>query len=1013
MHSNGARHEPITSTLLISHNELQHHQLGRPEEYFFISPERLAEIVEVNMHTESLQLCGIFSALRTNLDTGIIGDQRDLHFRTKVFGSNLITLSCDIAQSLKQLLLDACKDMAIFLLLCCAVISLAIGIKRNGMEEGLTDGAFIFLNISIVISFGAIFRFFQGRWMIKKSLKQHKKVLLVVRNGKMQKITESQVVVGDIVYLKTGDEVPADGIFIDGYSFQPNEGVGEMGSILSPYHSLFTGAKVVKGHCRMLVTSVGENTERSRLIRSIALIRQNDHQRPKAQLLDAIEKTNSKLENILLSLTLILLILQLVRCFVWRQDHKTDDRDHNLDSNGVKGTFEDLMDESIKLMKKETSSQTKGLVTMLCVLLFARRDGLPLAIFTSLLLYAAKKMKSRGAIIQKLPASATIGLVTTICLDGKTADLVLQHANMADWWVGTSLVDQNVLRQVDNQILDILREGIFVHTGHNGQADISLLSWARPVLGLNIDHHEFHRNHSIIRHEAPDMDKSFVSCLVMKHNSSASDKGLHVHWKGDPQLIVFMCSRYYTVDGTIETLDDNKRSEFLQIVDGLVSCGRRCFAFAYKQETQEEENSRTEEKEREEVGHNYAGVETLKPSEDGLILLALVGLKNPYTPETIEAIEDCRKSGIGVKLLVDDDINTARIIALNCGILRPEDDISESGAVVDASDFRTSSEEDRMNMIDNIHVMANSSPADKLLMVQCLRQKGERVAATVSCIRDCPLMKQADVGIFTGDDDHCPQVCKEDGDILVLSRNFSQIPGIIRLGKQVCGNLEKIVNLQLTLGISAFTVNFIGAAALDREELISSFQLLWTNLIMGVLGTLATAIGTVHTHYSSERNKSRPKVYGSGPVITRSMYRNIALQSVSQITVILILGTKGKACFQVSESALETMIFNCYAFCQVFMLICSNIDLKKTDILGREKSSSAGKNCLFLGCLVTIGILQVAVSEMMGVMGHWATLDIKQWCICIGTASFSVPLNIAANGCAFIVRKSCFNCNLF
>ncbi|KAL0353524.1 UNVERIFIED_CONTAM: Calcium-transporting ATPase 12, plasma membrane-type [Sesamum angustifolium] len=648
-----------------------------------------------------------------------------------------------------------------------------------------------------------------------------------------------------------------------------DEGVGQKGSKCAPYPSLFTGAKVVEGHCRMLVTSVGENTERSRLMRSIALIPQNDHQRPKAQLLDAIEKTNSKLENILLSLTLILLILQLVRSFVWRQDHKTDDRDHNLDSNGVKGTDRRLTFSHFHL-----------------IALRSKTNEVP------------------WAIIQKLPASATIGLATNICLDGKTADLVLRHANMADLWVGTSLVDQNLLRQVDNQILDALREGIFVHTGHSGQADISLLIWARPVLGLNIDH-QFHTNCSIIQHEAPDMDKNLVSCLVMKkHNSTASDKVLHVHWKGDPQLIVFMCSRYYTVDGTMETLDDNKRSEFLQIVDGLVSYGRRCFAFAYKQETQEEEKSRTEENEREEVLHNYAGVKTLKPLEDGLILLALVGLKNPYTPETIEAIEDCRKSGIGVKLLMDDDINTARIMALNCGILRPEDDISAGGAVVEASDFRTSSEEDRMNMIDNIHVMANSSPADRLLMVQCLRQKAHH-------------------GNFSFHSKF--HWCSCSG-----QRGF-----------------HKLV-----------------PAAMDKSDHGSSRS--------------TGDGGCTHTQYSSERDKSQP-VYGSGPVITKTMYRNIALQSAFQVTVILILGTKGKACFQVSESALKTMIFNCYAFCQVFLLISSSIDLKKTDILGRGRSSSARKkNFLFLGILVIIGILQVALSEMMGVVGHWAKLQIKE-----------------------------------
>ncbi|KAI3456833.1 hypothetical protein Pfo_013496 [Paulownia fortunei] len=938
------------------------HQVGGPE--FLISKERLAELVEIN-HTDPLQQCGgienIVSALKTNIDTGIIGDQRDLHFRRKAFGSNLSLQewSPQKTKHLKQLFVDAFRDTTIILILCCAMLSLAIGIKRNGLEEGLIDGAMIFLAISLVVSFGAIFRFFKARWMIKKSLK-HKKFLWVVRNGKAQKIHESDVVVGDIVCLQTGDQVPADGILIDGDSFQLNDGLEKNGSNYSPNPSLFTGANVVKGHCRMLVTSVGENTERSRLIRSIGLIQPNDNHGPKLQFLDAIDQTNSKLEKICLSLSLLLLTVQLVRCFVWKQDEF-----HNPDPKAVKNKMEDLINESIKLIKKERS-KANGLVTMLCILLFAGRDGLPLAVFTSLL-YASNKMKSCEAMIQKLPASATIGLVTTLCT-GKTTDLVLQHKKMAELWVGFNLID-DVHRQVDNEILDALREGIFFHSSGHGQEDISLLSWARAVLGLNM---EFHGDCSVVRYEAPDMGRNLCCLVVKRDNSIGADKVLYVHWKGAPELILFMCTHYHTVDGTRETLDNNKRTSFLQIVDSLVASGGCCFAFAYKREIEDEEKSRTEEQVREEEEGEAA--ETLKTLEPDLTLLGLVCLKNPYTPEVREAIEDCRKSGVHIKLIVDDDINTARIMALNCGFLRPEDD-NGAGAIIEAADFRNSSEDERMNMIGNIHVMANSSPADKLLMVQCLRKKGETVAATASSIRDCPLLKEADVGIFMGD--QCAEVSKEDGDILVRNKNFSQIPGIIKLGRRVCKHLEKFILLQLTLEISAFTINFIALAAMSREEL-SSFQVLWINLMMEVLGALAVAITTVHTQSSDiQWDKSKP-VYGSGPVITRTMHRTIAVQSFFQVTIILILGMKGKAIVQVNELALKTMIFNCYAFCQVFMLIPA-ID------------------CLFLGIVAIIGILQVPLAEIMAVVAQWEMLDLKQWCICIGIASFSVPLSFAAN----------------
>lgn len=899
---------------------------------FLISKETLARLVENNHTCTQPFFEHIVSALKTNIDSGITGDQNDLQLRRTSFGSNFTFQppSPQVSATFKRLLFDAFRDTTILLLLCCAALSLVIGIKTNGPTEAIIDVALIFLATSFVLTFGAAFRFFKTRFKNKKL--NLKKAISVVRNGNFFKISEYEVVVGDIVHLETGDRVPADGMSID----DTNHGF------------LFSGSEVVNR--RMLVTAVGESTERNRLMGSIGI-------EQKLQLLEAIDEHNSKLEKIWLTLSIVLLLVQLIRCFV-RKPVQTD-KDRNVDAKGVRNTMEDLMNESIRMMKRE-GTKARGLVAMLCILLFATRDGLPLALFISLV-YASRKMKSCEANIQKLPESATVGLITTICT-GKTSDLALEYPKMAEFWIGCSLVENNLVGEVDGGILDVLREGVFVHDPRNGCLDeTSLIAWARVVLG---NHFGF-RDCSIVKYEGHGKGRN-VNCSIIKR----VDKVLHVNWKGPPEVILSMCAHYYTPDGKIETLDDNTRIAFLHIIQHLVACSQRCFAFAYKREIHEEEE--------EEDGF-------IKNLKSDLTLVGLVGMKNPYSVEVREAIEDCRRSEVGIKLMVEDDVNTARIMAVNSGILRPEED--DDGAIIEASDFRKSSEEDRMKMIDNIHVMANASPVDKLLLVQCLRRKGEIVAATASSTRDSPVLREAEVGLFMGED-----LCK-DGDILVVNRKFSQIPAIINLGRRVCKNLEKFIQLQLTLEISTFAVNIISVAVNSEDSSLSSFQFLWITLIVEILGALAVAVTTVHTQWSHTEGGSRERVYGSGPVITRSMCRTIAVQSVFQVSFILILEMKGKAIFRVKGSALKTMVFNCCVFFQVFSLMTA-IEL---DGNGVVLGLFTGKSCLFLGIVAVIGILQVAVVEIMVAVAHWSKLDIKQWCVCIGVASFSVPLNSAAN----------------
>ncbi|XP_028127082.1 calcium-transporting ATPase 12, plasma membrane-type-like [Camellia sinensis] len=927
----------------------EQYEAGIPN--FKIAQERLSELVHAN------DIHGIAAALETNIDAGISGDVRDLHRRHRAFGPNLNfeDQSSLVAKGFYQILLEAFKNTTVILLLCCAMLSLAIGIKRNGLQEGFRDGAIIFLAIFIVVNVGCICRFFKAKRM-RKLARDRKVEVVVMRNSKTQQISASEIVVGDILRLKTGDRVSADGLLIDGGdSFNLDD------DLVHDHHSpMFTGAKVMGGQCRVLVTSVGKNTEKSKLMRSIRSFHQA-HEESKLQI--SIDKTNSRLEKVWLSLSLLVLLVQLLRCFTGRPGC---DQNHNPDPKGVKNTVAEIMNEATKLMKKKEGAKANGLVAMLCILLFSIRDGLPLGIFISFK-YATKKMLPYQALVRKLPACAKIGLVTTVCT-GETSDLTLQHSKMAELWIGLDSINEVFM----GEVIDILREGLGMNlSGGGGQGEHGLLIWAKQVLGVDIE--ELNRSRTVLCTEAFDVEKN-RSGLSLRRNGEEG-KVVHVHWKGGPEVVLSMCSHYYDAFGTKQTLDEQKRALFNKIIERFASDSLQCFAFAYKKVVKEEKEKDLElEDEEEKEDEEEEAIEGIK--EHGLTLLGMVSFKNPYAPEVRRAVKECQESGVAIKLVVGENINTAKFIAINSGILKHEHDHEKemNGTVIEASQFRHSSEEDRMNMIDHIVVMANSSPADKLLLLQCLKQKGEVVAATGISTRDSPSLEAADVGLAVGD--NAAELAKESSDIVILDRSFVTIFSIIKFGRCVCNNLRKFVQLQLTLNIVAFIINFIVVVCISDDEPIGPFQLMWVNLVMDILGALALAEPLLPSQTLQREAEDQD--------ITMTVWRNIVVQTLYQITVLLVLYFKGKALL---NTKLKPMIFNCYLLCQVFVLINAR-EIKKPNVF---KGMTKHKNCWFLAGAVVV--LQIAVMEIyMVVVIHWERLDLIQWCICFGIAALSLPL---------------------
>ena len=222
-----------------------------------------------------------------------------------------------------------------------------------------------------------------------------------------------------------------------------------------------------------------------------------------------------------------------------------------------------------------------------------------------------------------------------------------------------------------------------------------------------------------------------------------------------------MCSSYYDVFGTMKDMDGNERRIFEKIIEDMAASSLRCLALAHVQIPDQK-------------GHEL--------KEDGLALIGLVGIEDPCRPEVRKAVDDCQKAGVNVTMITVNNVFAAREIATECGILRLDDqDMNDTESVVEGEVFRNYTPEERLEKVEKIRVMARSSPCDKLLMVQCLKDKCHVAAVTGGGTNDLQALKEANIGLCTGI--HGTQVAKESSDIIILDDNFASIPGVLGWGR--------------------------------------------------------------------------------------------------------------------------------------------------------------------------------------------------------------------------------------
>ena len=885
----------------------------------------------------------IAAALMTNPETGIRGDDEDLKRRRESFGIN--NYHRRPPKSFFYFVVGSLKDPTILILLVCASLSLAFGIKEEGPREGWYDGGSIFIAVFMVVIVSAVTNFRQSRQFNELSKVSNNIQIDVVRNGRRQRISIFDIVVGDVVCLKIGDQIPADGIFLDGHSLQVDEssmtGESDHVEINKDVHPfLVSGAKVVDGYGQMLVTSVGMNTSWGEMMSSIS--HDNNEQTPLQVRLNKLTSAIGKVGSVV---ALSVLLVLLVRYFTGN----TVDENGNRQYNGKKTKFDDIMNGIVHIISVAVT-----------IIVVAIPEGLPLAV-TLTLAYSMKRMMADQAMVRRLSACETMGSATIICTD-KTGTLTMNQMKVTDFKLGKEAILGNIASAIHPNILELFHEGVALNTTASvykadsasepefsgSPTEKAILSWA--VQELNLDMTKMKQSYDILQVETFNSQKKRSGALVKKK----SEETIHLHWKGAAEIILRMCSRYYDKSGVVKTLNKPEQEGVMHQIEGMASQALRCIAFAHSPV---------------EVAHQNL-------VEDNLIFLGVVGLKDPCRPSVKEAIDLCRKAGVQIKMITGDNILTARAIALECGILDPSK--STGKEMVEGVEFRSYSEEERMTKIDNIKVMARSSPSDKLLMIQSLKKKGEVVAVTGDGTNDAPALKEANVGLAMGIQG--TEVAKESSDIVILDDNFKSVVSILKWGRCVYNNIQKFIQFQLTVNVAALVINFVAACSAGEVPL-TAVQLLWVNLIMDTLGALALA-----TDRPTDELMDRPPIGWKEPLVTNVMWRNLIFQALYQIIVLLTLQFKGRSIFKVRELVKNTIIFNTFVLCQVF----NEFNARKLE----RKNVFQGilKNRLFLSIVAATIILQVLMVELLRKFADTERLNWMQWGICIILASLSWPL---------------------
>ncbi|XP_039504611.1 plasma membrane calcium-transporting ATPase 2 isoform X1 [Pimephales promelas] len=622
------------------------------------------------------------------------------------------------------------------------------------------------------------------------------------------------------------------------------------------------------------------------------------------------------------------------------------------------------------------------------VLVVAVPEGLPLAVTISLA-YSVKKMMKDNNLVRHLDACETMGNATAICSD-KTGTLTTNRMTAVQCFVGDfhykTIPEPS---SIPAKTLEILVNAIALNSAYTTKILPADKEGGLPkqvgnktecgLLGLVLD---LKRDYQTVRNQIPEEKLYKVYTFNSSRKSMSTviklpDGNFRMYSKGASEIILKKCALILNDVGETRVFRPRDRDEMVKkIIEPMACDGLRTICVAYRDFS----------------GNPEPNWEDENNILTDLTAICVVGIEDPVRPEVPDAILKCQRAGITVRMVTGDNINTARAIAIKCGIIQPGEDF----LCIDGKEFnrriRNEKGEVEQERIDKVwpklRVLARSSPTDKHTLVKgiidsTLVDQRQVVAVTGDGTNDGPALKKADVGFAMGIAG--TDVAKEASDIILTDDNFSSIVKAVMWGRNVYDSISKFLQFQLTVNVVAVIVAFTGAC-ITQDSPLKAVQMLWVNLIMDTFASLALA-----TEPPTESLLMR-KPYGRNkPLISSTMTKNILGHGVYQLTIIFTLLFAGEQIFDIDSgrhaplhsppSEHYTIIFNTFVMMQLF----NEINARK---IHGERNVFEGifRNPIF--CSIVIGTFAISGNNIViiqfgGKPFSCSPLDLEKWMWCV------------------------------
>ena len=845
-----------------------------------------------------------------------LSDKQVLESRKK-HGANLLTPP--ERPSMWKLYLEKFNDPVIRILLVAACLSFIISVIEGEYAE--TIG--IFFAILLATGIGFYFEYDANKKFELLNTVGEETPVTVRRNGKIQEIPRKDVVVGDIVILNTGEEVPADGTLVEAISLQINESnlTGELmvnkttdeasfdEEATYPSNEVMRGTTVTDGHGIMVVNRVGDATEIGKVAQQAT--EQSQEKTPLNIQLDRLAKFIEKVGFTIAGLTFIIFTGKDLYQYISVTD--------------ITGWHEWLHMARIVL---------KYFMMAVTLIVVAVPEGLPMSVTLSLALNMRRMLKTNN-LVRKMHACETMGAITVICTD-KTGTLT-----------------QNLMQvheaQVDEKQTDIVAEGISANstaflneaeegkkpTGVGNPTEVALLLWLHEK---GKDYAELRKQAQVINQLTFSTERKYMATLV--ESTVQSGKVLYV--KGAPEIVMAKCN-----------LSDEVIASYNSQLLAYQNKAMRTLGIAYKPIP---EGANTECK--------------ALVDEGGLTFLGIFAISDPIRMDVPEAVGKCQSAGIGVKIVTGDTPGTATEIARQIGLWKPEDTDKNR---ITGVEFAALSDEEALERVLDIKVMSRARPMDKQRLVQLLQRKYAVVAVTGDGTNDAPALNHAQVGLSMGTG---TSVAKEASDITLLDDSFHSIATAVMWGRSLYKNIQRFIVFQLTINVVALASVLLGAF-LGTELPLTVTQMLWVNLIMDTFAAMALA----SIPPSADVMNEKPRKAGDF-IITRPMRYNIlgVAGCFLAILMAMIVVIKHLPTEQVPTAL--TIFFTVFVMLQFWNLF--NASVFGTDhSVFKDGRHAAGM--ISVAAIILIG--QIIIVEFGGKVFRTVPLSLNEWLGIIGVTS--------------------------